>query len=205
MSSHTYFMRSHHIMYDITCIVFMIWLPPYLNTSFTVSLSLRPVYQLHHTHSLYYITLYVWHHIQYACHHMNTLWYHSCIGMISHPVYVWHPIQYVWYHPYCFHENAMTMPDISPTIFDITAPASVWSHPLYWSHHNNYGSHHTWHTYDIIHTVYHISFTRYDINPHYLWHLKHCTHDIRSPIYDITSMVYDISSPIPVTSQPLYL
>ena len=30
--------------------------------------------------------------------------------------------------PYCFHDNTKTIPDISPTIFDITATVSVSSH-----------------------------------------------------------------------------
>ena len=151
--------------------------------------------------SVWHHTLYVWHHIQYACHHINCLWYHTHIGTTSHPVYLWHHIQYLWYHPYCIHENTTTIPDISPTIFDITSTASVWSHPLYGCNHNNYGSHHTWHTYDII---LYITFTLYDINIQYLWHHKHCIHDIRSPKYDIIWTVYDISSPIPVIPQPLY-
>ena len=42
--------------------------------------------------------------------------------------------------PLLFHENKMTIPGISPIVFDITASASVWSHPLYQCLHNNYGS-----------------------------------------------------------------
>ena len=62
MTSHPYMYNiiypikaSHHVRYDITFTVFMTSLPLFLNTSFTVSLSSRPVYQLQHTHSLYYI------------------------------------------------------------------------------------------------------------------------------------------------------
>ena len=120
----------------------------------------------------------------------------SSIFMISYPIYMISPI--------LFNENKMTIPVISPTVFDITAIASVWSHPLYQCLHNSYGSLHTWHMYDIIHTLHHIKFRHSDINRQYLGHHKHCIHDIRYPIYDITSMVYDISSHIPVTSQPLY-
>ena len=121
----------------------------------------------------------------------------SSIIMTSYPIYM--------LSPNCFHGNTTTIPDISPTIFDITVIASVLSHPVYRWHHNNYGSHHSFHTYDIIYTLHHNTFTLCDTNPQYLWHHKHCFHDIRSPIYDITSMVSDISSLIPVTSQPLYL
>ena len=162
----------------------------------SVSIVLHPL-------SVWHYTLYVWHHIQYTWHHMNTLWHHT------HKV--WHHIQYFMtsypiymISPILFHENKTTIPCISPTVFDITAPASVWSHPLYQCLLKNYGRLHAWHTYDIIHTPHHIKFILYDINHQYLGHHKHCIHEIRSPIYDITSMVYDISSPIPVTSQPLY-
>ena len=157
-----------------------------------------------HRLSVWHYTLYLWHDIPYAWHHMNTLWHHTHKSMTSHPVYLWHHIQYIWYHPYCYMKKKTTIPGISPTVFDITAIASVWSHPLYQCLHNNYGSIQTWHTYDIIHTLHHIKFRLYDINLQYLGHHKHWIHDIRSPIYDITSTVYDISSPIVVTSQPLY-
>ena len=122
----------------------------------------------------------------------------SGVFMTSYPVYMISPI--------LFHENKTTLPGISPTVLDITATASVTSHMLYQCLHNNYGGLHTWHTYDIIHTVYHIQFRIfYDINHQYLGHHRHCIHDIISPIYDITSTVFDISSTIPVTSEPLYL
>ena len=120
----------------------------------------------------------------------------SSIFMTSYPIYMISPI--------LFHVNKTTIPGISPTLFDITATASVWSHPLSQCLHKNYGSLHTWHKYDTIHTLHQIKFKYYDINRQYLGHHKHCLHDIRSPIYDITSTAYDISSPIPLTSQPLY-
>ena len=119
----------------------------------------------------------------------------SIIFMTPYPIYIISPI--------LFHEIKTTIPGISPTVFHITATASVWSHPLYQCLHSNYGSLHTRPMYDIIHTLHHIKFRFYDINCQYLGHHKHCIHDIRS-IYDITSTVYGISSPIPVTSQPLY-
>ena len=186
----------------------MLYLP-----SHPLYLTLHPLYQCNQTQCINYNTpnlckttqaFYLGQHIQYAWHHMKFLRHHTPICMISHPVYLWHPIQNIWYHIYCFHENTATIPDISLTLFDITATASVLSHPLYWCHHNNYGSHHTWHTYDIMNTLHHIPFKLWDINLHHLWHHNHCIHDIRS-IYDITSTVYDISSPGPVISQPLYL
>ena len=47
----------------------------------------------------------------------------SSIFMISYSIYIIALI--------LFHENKMTMAGISPTVFDITATASVWSHLLY--------------------------------------------------------------------------
>ena len=120
----------------------------------------------------------------------------SSIFMTSYSIYMISPI--------LFHENKTTILGISPTVFDSTATASLWSHPLYQCLYNNYGSLHTWHMYDIRHTLHHTKFRLYDINHQYLGHRKHCIHDIRSPIHEITSTVYDISSPIPVKSKPLY-
>ena len=62
----------------------------------------------------------------------------SSIFMTSYPIYMISPI--------VFHENKTTMPGVSPTVFDIIATASVWSHLLYQCLHNNYGSLLTWHT-----------------------------------------------------------
>ena len=120
----------------------------------------------------------------------------SSVLMTSYAIYMMSPI--------LLHENKTNIPDISPTVFDITATASVWWNLLYQCLHKNYGSLHTWHTHDIIHNLPHIKFRLYDINRQYLEHHKYCIHDIGSPIYDITSTVYDISSPIHVTWQPLY-
>ena len=135
-------------------------------------------------------------HVHFVTSHPYRYDVTSIIFMTSYPIYMISPI--------LFHENNTTILGISPTVFDITATVSVWSHPLFQCLHNNYGSLHTWQTYDIIDILHHIKFRLYDINRQCLGHEKHCIHDIRSPIYDITSMVYNISSPIPVTSQPLY-
>ena len=186
-----------------------------------------------HKSYIYHLTLYIWHYIHCICvikpsvsiglhplcmtlhticmtshsgcmpsheHFMTSHLYRyditSSISMTSYPVYIISPL--------LFHENKTSIPGISPTVFDITAPASVWSHPLYQCLHKNYGSLHNWHMYDTIYTLHHIKFRVYDINCQYLGHHKHCIHYIGSTIYDITSMIYYISSRIPVTSQPLY-
>ena len=116
--------------------------------------------------------------------------------MTSYPIYMISLI--------LFHKNNTIIPGISPTVFNITATASVWSHPLYQWLYNHYGSLHIWHTYDIIHNLHLTKFRLYNINFQYLGPRKHCIHDIRSPIHDITATVFDVSSPIPVTSQPQY-
>ena len=138
---------------------------------------------------------------------------HTIICMISHPLYLWHHIQYIWYHPYHFHDNRTTIPDILPTIFDITATVSLSSHLLYQWHNNKYGNHHTCHTYDIKHilneknidnlwyqfSVFMTSQTLYlTSNPCYLCHDIHC-------IDDITPTEFMRSHPLyMMTSYPLY-
>ena len=132
-----------------------------------------------HQLSLWDLILYIYrHHIHCIQQHIHYIFTITATVPVSH-------LLFTWYHTLCIY-------DISPTIFDTTATASVWSHPLYWSHHKTNGSHHIWYMYDIIHSVCHISFTLYDINPQYLWHHKHCIHDIRS-LYDITSTLNDIT------------
>ena len=108
--------------------------------------------------------------------------------------------------PYCFHDNTMTIPDISHSIFDTTATVSVSSHKWHThlyrcsavsmtsqqvckSSHLAHVWHHTWSTSHHIHSLWH--------NDHVTWHHKHCIHDIRSPLYDITSTLLDIT--------PLYI
>ena len=174
------------------------------DTTSTVSVSSKPVYQFYYTNS--FMTLHTIRMLSHSVcmtsheHFMTSHPYNyditSSIFMTSYPIYMLSPI--------LFHENKTTIPGISPTVLDITATAPVWSHPLYQWLYNNYGSLHTSLTYDIIHSLHHIKFRLYDINRQYLGHHKHCIHDIRSPIYDITSTVYDISSPKPLMSQPLY-
>ena len=219
---HIHSLSSHHYSNHIASTAFM--------TSHTLYMT---SHSWQHKSYICHLTLYIWHYIHCICHtnqcincmtltlcmtlHTIRMTSHSIcmtahehfmtsnqyrydiissIFMTSYPIYMISPILFL--------ENQMTIPGISPTVFDTTATASVWSHPLYQCLHINYGSLHTWHTYDIIHTLHHMKFRLYGINRQYLGHHKHCIHDIRSPIYDITSMVYDISTPIRVTSQPLY-
>ena len=111
-----------------TNVISAIW-PMISNTTSTVSVSSNPGYQLYHTHSLYDIT--------------NTVpvtWYSVC--MLSQKLFMTlYPAMYnitpgifmtsypiCTLSPYCFHDNTTPIPDISPTIFDITAALSVSPH-----------------------------------------------------------------------------
>ena len=184
-----------HHTHGNTNVISAIW-PTISNTSSTVSVSSNPGYQLLHTHSLYDITHTICVTSYSVCmlsHQLFMTLYPSMYSITPRIFMTSYPICML--SPYCFQDNTMTIPDNSPTIFDITATVSVSSHSgtnicidvsLYPWHHMCV-SHHTWHTYDNIHNLHHITFTLYDINDHVLWHHKHCIHDIRSPLYDITS------------------
>ena len=122
--------------------------------------------------------------------------------------------------PYCVHDNTTTIPDISPTIFEITATVSVSSH--------------RWHTHlyrciavsmtsqvckssHLAHVWHHTQSTSYHI--HTLWHqwscfmtsqTLHSWHHISSIWHHIHSLGHHTtlcmtSSPLYLTSRPLYL
>ena len=171
----------------------------------TLYLKLHRLCLCHQTHGISYTTpticmtshtLYVWHHIQYACYHNNCLGHYTPLCITSHPVYLWHRIQYVRYN----HTAFMT----TQRLYRTSLPSYLTSPPLYlchhtdgthicinvllyqW-HHSKCVSHRSWHTYNIIPNLHPITFTLYDINDHVLWHHIHGIHDIRSPLYDMTS------------------
>ena len=166
--------------------------------------TLHPLYLCHQTQCISYTaptlwmtthTIYIWYCIQYALPNMNPLWHHTPICMISHPLYLWHHIQYILYHSYCFHDNTTTIPDISPTIFDIRATVPMSWHPLYRWHHNKYLSHHTWHTYDLIH-IYMKSHWKFMISMLSIY-------DITTTAFMTSCLLYMKSHPRFMTSHPL--
>ena len=119
-----------HPIYDITHMAIRtLYLPsvPLYRTS-TVSVSSKPGYQLYHTLSMYDITHYTCdiifsnHDTQQLFRTLHTSMYNftPSIFMTSYPICT--------LSPYHFHKNTTTIPDISPTIFDITATVSVSSH-----------------------------------------------------------------------------
>ena len=86
-ASHTHFMTSHRIIYDITCTVLMTSLPLYL--------TLHPLYLCHHTHSIYDLwptvcmtshPLYVWHLMHNRKCHIHSLSIHSILVITLHPL-----------------------------------------------------------------------------------------------------------------------
>ena len=123
--------------------------------------------------------------------------------------------------PYCFHDNTMPRPDISPTIFDITATASVSSHRwhthLYWCIALSMTSPQVCKLSHLAHIWHHTECTSHHI--HTLWHQWSCFvtsqtlpswHQISSLWHHIHSLGHQItlcmiSSALYLTSRPLYL
>ena len=160
-----YFMRSHHIMYDIPCTVFLTSLPLYLTW--------HPLYLCHQDQCINYTTptlcmtshtLSVWHHSQYAWHHMNTLWRHIHIGMTSQRVYLWHhnniydinatafmkTNDYTWYLTHYILHHSHCICAATPAV--LLPPQQLWK--LYQLVHGWYHTHSTWHH---NHTLWHHS------------------------------------------------
>ena len=125
MRTHHIFMTSQSLFLDIT--------PSISDTTSTLSVSSRLVHQLYHTNSLYDMTHTLCKTSQSVCmtSHKHFMTSNPYRYDITHSIFMtWQ--QYIWYHHYCFHENT-TIPDITPTIYDITATVSVLQHPLYQS------------------------------------------------------------------------
>ena len=81
-ASHPVFLASNHNNYDMTSTLFM--------TLYSLYITLHPLYLCHHTHSIYDITMTVWHHTQYIFEMLlvvktfwmtwgtHSIWPHSC-------------------------------------------------------------------------------------------------------------------------------
>ena len=150
--SHPPFMTSRHIIYDITCTVFMSSLPRYL--------TLPPQYLCPHNPSKYDLWTTVCmtsHHFIYdiLCTIYNitfTLWVHTIVVTTLHPLYSWHHTQYrtshkwqqnsyichltlyIWHYINC---NCVIKPSVSVVL-----------HPLALRHYTIYVWHciqYTWH------------------------------------------------------------
>ena len=135
------------------------------------------------------------------------------IFMTSYPIHM--------LSPYCFHDNTTTIPDISPTIIDITATVSVsshrWhrllfrciallmtsqqvcksSHLAYMWHHTHSKSHHIqnlWHQWSCFMTPKTL-YSCHNISS--VWHHIHSLGHLTT--------LWMTSSPLYLTSRPLYL
>ena len=171
-----------------------------------ISVTTSTILMISHQLYLWDLILYIYVDIIFIVYNnIFTIFYHnSDCTFVSHPLFP-------WYHTLCIH-------DISPTIFDTTATASVWSHLLYWCHHKNYGSHHigtcmtlytvyiTSHShymtsilsiYDIINTAFMTSDLLY-MTSHPLFRTSH------NFMYDIKSTVSGLMSTVSVSSHPPY-
>ena len=69
-ASQPHFMTSHHIIYDITCTVFM--------KSFPLYLTLHPLYLCHHNHAIDDLR--------------------PTVSVTWHPLYIWHLLHSTWCH-----------------------------------------------------------------------------------------------------------
>ena len=154
-------MKPHHIIYDITCTVFMTSPPLYLKW--------HPLHLCHHNDSsdglrptvwMTSYPLYVCHLMHSTQHHIHTLWLHTIVVITLHPVHSWHHTPYIWHHT---HGNTNVISAIWPTISNTTSTVSVsltqginyttatlcmTSHTLYVWHHIQYACYHInclWH------------------------------------------------------------
>ena len=161
-------MISHHIIYDITCTVFMISLPLYL--------TLHPLYMCHHKHTIddlrpavYMIShpLYVCHLMQYRKRDIHSLWPHLIVDITLHILHSRHHTHYIWHHT---HDNTHVISAISPPTSDTISNVSVSSNPVYQLNHTHSVWHHMNYIYDNIFSMHGITWTLYDIIPIYVWH-----------------------------------
>ena len=151
--SHPQFMTSDHIIYDITCTVFMSSFPQYL--------TLHPLYLCPHNPSTYDLwttvcmtthPIYIWH-ICKIHNFISTLWVHTIVETTLHPLHSWHHTHYIRHHT---HDNTKVISAISPPISDTTSTVSVTSNPVYQLYY-------THSLYDVTHSMYDITFSMHDI------------------------------------------
>ena len=179
---HIHSLSSHHCRNHITSTAFMT-----LHTLYTTShtktqklylpshplyLTLHPLYLCHQTLCINCITPTLFMTLHTICMTSHSVCMTSHEHFMTSHQYIYDITSSIFMTSYLinlislilFHENKTTIHGNSPSVLDITATVSVWSHPLCQCLHSNYGSLHTLHTYDIIHTLHHINFRRYDIN-----------------------------------------
>ena len=126
-------MTSRHIIYDITCTVFM--------TSFPLYLKWHPPYLCHHNAPIDGLrpTACMTSHPPYVCHlmhstqrHIHSLWLHTILVITLRSLHPWHHTTYIWHHT---HGNTKVVSAIWPTISNTTSTLSVSSNPGYHLYH----------------------------------------------------------------------
>ena len=208
-----HFMTSHHIIYDITCSVFMTSLPLYLKC--------YPPFLCHHNDSTDVLrpTVCMTSHRPYVCHLMHStqclihsLWFHTILVITLHPLHSGHHTPYIWYHT---HGNTNVISAIWPTISNTTSTLSVSSNPGY---HLN----HTHSLDDITHSIRVTSYSvcmlsqqlfmtlypsMYNITPsifmtsYPIYTLSpYCFHDNTMTVPDISPSIFDTTATVSVSS-----
>ena len=143
-------MTSYHIIYDITCTVFMISLPLYMKW--------HPAYVCHPNDSIdgLWPTVCMTSHPPYVCHlmhstkrHIYSLWFHTIVVITLHPLHSWHHTPCIWHHTNGY-TNVICA--IWRTISNTTSTVSV-------SSNTGYHLYHTHSLYDITHTIHGTSYS----------------------------------------------
>ena len=128
-------MPWHHIIYDITCTVFMTspplyrkWHPPYLGHHNDSIAGFRPTLCMT-PHPLYVCQL-----MHYTQRHIQSLWLQTIVIITLHPLHSWHHSPYIWHHT---HGNTNFISAIWPAISNTTSTVSVSSKTGYQLYHNH--------------------------------------------------------------------
>ena len=206
-------MKSHHIIYDITCTVFMTSLPLYLKR--------HPPYLSHHNVSIDGLrpTLCRTSHQPYVCHlihftqlHIHNLWLHTIVVFTLHPLHSWdikHNIYdithmaiktlylpsdslYLTLHPLYLSHQTQGITYTTPTPCMTSHTLNVW-HPIqYACYHNNC----LWHCTPMYNITPNIFMTSYPICAL----STYCLHDNTMTIRDISPFIFDTTATVSVSS-----
>ena len=194
-------MTSHHIIYDITCTVFMTlppiylkWHPPYLCHHDDCIDGLRP------TLCMTSLPLYVCQLMHSTQRHIHSWWLHTIVVITLLPLHSWHHTPYIWHHTHgntnvisaiwtAISNTTSTLPVSSKTgyklyhnhsLYDITQTICVTSYSvcllskqLFITSYPSVYNIHTQYIYDIISNTYAITILLSWEHNDYTWHLMH--------------------------------
>ena len=168
-------MISHHIIYDITCTMFMTSLPLYLKW--------HPPFVCNHNYSIDGLrpTVCMTSHPPYVCHvlhstqhHIHSLWLHTIVVITLHPLLSRHHTPYIYY---------ITHMAIQ-TLYLPSDPLYLTLHPLY-----------------LCHQIQGITYTT--PSPCMTSHTLYVWHPIQYECYHNNCLWH--YTPICITSHPVYL